>query len=150
MFQNFRNKGIETYELDPCSLDQLSAPELAWKSFFKKTKIELELSTNTDMQQLIEKGIRNGIYHPTYRHAKVNNKYTKGYNKDNKSPYLIYWDANNFYGWIISKKLSWDNFQWEENLFKFYEIFIKRYNQNSYKAYVIEVDDKYPKPLHNL
>ena len=106
VFQNFRNKGIETYELDPCSLDQLSAPELAWKSFFKKTKIELELSTNTDMQQLIEKGIRNGIYHPTYRHAKVNNKYTKGYNKDNKSPYLIYWDANNFYEWIISKKLS--------------------------------------------
>ena len=40
IFQNFRNKCIETYELDPAHL--LSAPGLAWQACLKKTGVELE------------------------------------------------------------------------------------------------------------
>ena len=47
MFENFRNKCIEIYELDPANF--LSAPGLAWQAFLKKTEIELELLTDTDM-----------------------------------------------------------------------------------------------------
>ena len=47
MFENFRNKCIEIYELDPAHF--LSAPGLAWQAFLKKTEIELELLTDTDM-----------------------------------------------------------------------------------------------------
>ena len=35
VFENVRNKCIQTYELDPVHF--LSAPELAWQAFLKKT-----------------------------------------------------------------------------------------------------------------
>ena len=48
---------------------------------FKKTEVKLELSTNVDMQLIVEKGIRGGICHTIRRYAKTNNKYTKDYEK---------------------------------------------------------------------
>ena len=56
VFENFRNKCIETYELDPTHF--LSAPGLAWQACLKKTEVELELLTNSDMLLMVEKRIR--------------------------------------------------------------------------------------------
>ena len=47
IFENFRNKCIEIYELDPAHF--LSAPGLAWQACLKKTEVELELLTNIDV-----------------------------------------------------------------------------------------------------
>ena len=47
VFENFRNKCIEIYKLDPAHF--LSAPGLTWKACLEKTKVELELLTNIDM-----------------------------------------------------------------------------------------------------
>ena len=44
VFENCRNKCIETYELDPAHC--LSASGLAWQACLKKTGAELELLTN--------------------------------------------------------------------------------------------------------
>ena len=96
VFENFRNKCIEIYELDPAHF--LSAPGLAWQACLKKTKVELELLTNIDMLLMVEKGIRDGICQAIHRHAKGNNKYLKNYNKNVISPHLIYLDANNLCG----------------------------------------------------
>ena len=71
VFENFRDKCIEIYELDPAHF--LSAPGLAWQACLKKTKVELELLTDIDMLLMIEKGIRGGICQAIYRHAKANN-----------------------------------------------------------------------------
>ena len=46
VFENFRNKCIETYVLDPAHF--LSAPGLAWQAFLQKTKVKLELLTEID------------------------------------------------------------------------------------------------------
>ena len=56
------------------------------------------------------------------------------------------------YGWAISQKLPVDGFEWveEDDLITFNESFIKNYDKNSDKGYIIEVDVKYPKNLHNL
>ena len=51
IFENFRNKCIEIYELDPAHF--LSAPGLAWQACLKKTKVELELLTNIDMLLMV-------------------------------------------------------------------------------------------------
>ena len=54
-----------------------------------------------------------------YRHAKVNDKYTKHYNKDKEPSYYMYWDMNNLYGDVILQKLPAIGFRWIRNLAMF-------------------------------
>ena len=56
-------------------------------------------------------------------------------------------DANNLYGWAMSQKLPINGFKWVTDLSKFYENFIKSYNENSDTGYFLEVDVEYPKKL---
>ena len=58
------------------------------------------------------------------------------YDKDIKSSYLEYLDANNLYGWAMSQKLPVDGFEWveEDNLLKLNESFIKNYDENCDKG----------------
>ena len=65
--------------------------------------------------------------------------------KNIKSSYLVYLDANNLYGWAMCEKLTVSNFTWAEDLSKFDEKFIKDYDENSDKGYLLEVDVEYPK-----
>ena len=53
MFEKFRNKCIEIYELDTAHV--LSALGLAWQDCLKFTGVKLELSTDNDMLMMIEK-----------------------------------------------------------------------------------------------
>ena len=59
VFENFRNKCIEIYELNPAHF--LSAPGLAWQACLKKTGVKLELLINNDMLMMVEKGVRGRI-----------------------------------------------------------------------------------------
>ena len=148
VYENFRDRYIDTYELDPAHF--LSAPGLAWQACLKMTKVKLELLTDNDMLMMVEKGIRGGVCNAVYRYAKANNKYMKNYNKNIQSSYLEYF-ANNSYGCTMSQKLPVDGFKWiEDNLSKFDEKFIKIYDQNSDKGYILEVDVEYPKNLLKL
>ena len=110
VFENFRNKCLEIYELDPIYF--VSAPGLAWQACLKKTEVKLELLTDYDMISMIEKGIRGGSCQAVDRYAKANNKYMKKYDKNNESSYIEYLDANNFYGWAMSQKLLVKGFKW--------------------------------------
>ena len=143
---------IKEYELDPAHL--LSLPGLVWQACLKKANIELELLTDYDMLLMVEEGIRGGICHSIHRYAKANNKYMKNYNKDEESSYIQYLDANNLYGWAMSKKLPISGFKWINNNetaeHVINEEFIKKYNENDNKSYIFEVDVKYPKRLHEL
>ena len=103
VFKNFRDKCIEIYELDPAHF--LTAPGLVWNACLKKNKVELELLTD-------------------------NNKYMKNYNKNKESPFLIYDDANNLYGWSTCKKLPVGDFKWADDLSMFTEDFIKNLDTN--------------------
>ena len=61
VFENFRIKFLEVYELDPAHFSSL--PGLAWQACLKKTSIKLELLTDYDMLLMVEEGIRGGICH---------------------------------------------------------------------------------------
>ena len=72
VFENFRYKCMEIYELDPDHF--LSAPGLAWQAYLKKTEEELELLTDIDISLMVEKEIRGDICHAINTYAKANNK----------------------------------------------------------------------------
>ena len=50
----------------------------------------------------------------------------------------------------MSQKLPVNLFKWVKNLALFNEIFIRNYDENSDKIYVLEVDVNYPKKLIDL
>ena len=143
VFENFRDKCIEIYGLDPAHF--LSTPGLVWQVCLKKTGVNLELLTDIDMLLMVEEGIRGGICQAIYRYAKANNKYMNNYDKSIESSYLMYLDTNNLYGWAMSQKLPVNGFKWVEKLSKFNERLIKSYNENSDIGYFLEVDVEYPK-----
>ena len=63
-----------------------------------------------------------------------------------ESSYLEYLEANNLYGWAMSKKLPVRTFKWieKDGISKFHEKCIKKYDENSDKCYILEVDVEYP------
>ena len=148
VFENFRIKCTKIHKLDPAYF--LSAPGLAWQTCLKKTEIRLELLTGIDTLLMVEKGIRGGTCHAIHRYAKANNKYMENYDENIESSYLMYFDANNLYRWVVSQKLLVNGFEWVEELSEFDEPFIKSYDENSNKGHILEVDVEYPKNLFNL
>ena len=148
VLESFRDKCLEIYKLDPAYF--LTAPGLAWWACLKKTEVELELLTDNNMLMMFEKGIRGGMCQATYRYAKANNKYMKNYDKNKESSFLMYVDANNLYGWAMSKKLPVDGFKWIDDLTMFTEDFIKSYDEESDIGYMLVADVEYPKNLHVL
>ena len=148
VFENFRNICIKIYKFDPVKF--LSAPGLAWQAALKKTKVKLDLLTDIDMLLMVEKGIRGGICHSIYRHAKANNKCMKDYDKNKELPNIEYWDLNNFYGWEMSQKFPVKNFEWINDTSQFNEDFIKYYNEESDDGYFLEVDVQYLEKLYEL
>ena len=102
------------------------------------------------MLLMVKKGIKIGICHAMHRYEKQINKYMKDYIKDEEEEFLEYLDANNLYGWAMSEPLPVDSFDWIKDLSKTDEDFIKKFDKDSDKEYIIEADVKYPKNLHHL
>ena len=74
----------------------------------------------------------------------------KNYDKNEESLYIQYLDANNLYGCAMSQKLPVNSFKWIEDTSEINEEFIKNYDENNDKGYILAVDVKYLKKLHDL
>ena len=147
VFENFRKTCLEYYKLDPCHY--FTSPGLSWDAMLKMTDIKLELITDVDMFQFIEKGLRGGISYIANRYGKANNKYMKDYKKDKPSKYIMYLDANNLYGWAMSQYLPTGGFKWlKQN--KIDNLDLKKYDKENKKGIILEVDLEYPEKLHDL
>ena len=147
VFESFRRTCLSYYKLDPCHY--FTSPGLSWDAMLKMTKIKLELITDVDMYQFIEKGMRGGISYISHRCSIANNKYMKEYNKKIPSKYIMYLDANNLYGWAMSQFLPTSGFRWLSRK-KIDQLDLAKFTENSSKGLILEVDLEYPKKLHDL
>ena len=110
VFESFRKTCLQHYKLDPCQC--FTSPGLNWDAMLKMTNIILELMTDVDMFQFIEKGMRGGVSYIANRYGKANNKCIKKYNEKAPSKYIMYLDANNLYSWAMNQCLPKGNFKW--------------------------------------
>ena len=147
VFENFRKTCLEYYKLDPCHY--FTCPGLSWDAMLKMTDIKLELMTDIDMFQFIEKGLRGGISYIANRYSKANNKYMKKYDEKAPSKYIMYLDANNLYGWAMSQYLPTGGFRWMKEK-QINKIDLAKYMDDSKKGLIMEVDLEYPEELHDL
>ena len=103
VFENFRNTCVQYYKLDPCHY--FTSLGLSWDAMLKMTGIKLELMTDINIFQFVEKGMRGGISYISNRYGQSNNKYMKEYDEKEPSKYIMYLDVNNLYGWAMSQYL---------------------------------------------
>ena len=113
------------------------------------TGIKLELMTDVDMFQFIEKGLRGGISYIANWYGEANNKYMKEYNKEKPSKYIMYLDADNLYGYAMSQYLPSGGFKWltEKQIEK---IMNKSILPGNKKGYILDVDLEYQEELHKM
>ena len=156
VFESFRKVCLDNYGLDLAHF--YTAPGLAWKVCLKKTDVNLELLKDPDMLLMFERGIGGGITQSVHKWAIVNNPYT-GCKYDPLRPtnYLQCLDANNLYGWAMSQPLPTGEFKWVDienlkggarELKRTIDMMVR--NSNCGVGYLLEVDVKYPRELHDL
>ena len=101
------------------------------------TGIELEKINNIDVHLFLEKGMRGGVSY-----------ISKRYSKSDENTEIMYWDANNLYGYAMIQDLPCSSFKFltqkEINDFNLDSV-----SENSQIGYILEVDLEYFKELHN-
>ena len=144
VFENFRKLCLQQHGLDPAHY--FTSPGLSWDALLKRTGVELELFTDVEMHMFVERGIRGGISMVSKRHAKANNTLVSDYDPSKPNSYIMYLDANNLYGWAMSKPLPKSGFKWKRVMPTEEEIMNKK--ENAKKGWILEVDLEYPAELH--
>ena len=74
------------------------------------TKIELELLCDPEQFLFVENSIRGGVSVVSHRQAIGNNEFVPDYNPNDPSSWILFVDANNLYGYVMSQPLSTGNF----------------------------------------
>ena len=147
IFESFRKTCLQYYKLDPCHY--FTSPGLSWAAMLKMTNIKLELMTDIDMFQFIQKGMHGRVSYIANRYGKANNKYMKNYDVNEPSKYIIYQDANNLYEWAMSQYLPTGGFRWM-NDDEIKQIDLGKYKADGKKGLILEVDLEYPQELHDM
>ena len=108
LFENFR-KACMHGELQAGSMP-LPASGAVLECYVKMTKMELELMSDINMFQFIEKGMSSEISSIMHRYGKAN-KLMQGYVEELVTKYIMYIDANNLYGWAMIQYMPTGGFK---------------------------------------
>ena len=97
------------------------------------------------MYIFFENSTKDGIFCISNNYSNTNNKYLK--NDPKQEPkHIICLEANNFYGYAMSKFLPTSRFKWIDPE----EFDLNKYTSNSSRGCVLEVDLAYSKELREL
>ena len=148
VFSEFREECYLSYGLDPAHY--VSLPGYSWECALKYSGVQLQLITDVDMYQMVEKGIRGGVCSIMQRYSKANNIHMSDYDPEQETISNAYLDANGLYAHSMCQHLPTSAFEWvnAEDL----EDLVKNLVDvpaDSDIGYILEVDLKYPKHLHD-
>ncbi|KYN10054.1 hypothetical protein ALC57_17743, partial [Trachymyrmex cornetzi] len=146
IFENFRDKCIESYGLDSAYYYTLLG--FAWDAMLKHTRVNFELLTDVDMVMFIERGIHGGLSQCSSRYARANNKYMQSYDPSEPSTYLMFFDVNNLYGWAMCQPLPYLRDYIELNI-KFRTLAKNDFEKNLFKLMNNAVFVKTMENVHN-
>ena len=147
IFENFRKTCMKYYNLDPANY--LASPGLAFDSMLLKTGVELEQITDIEMLNMFESMKRGGLcFVGSKRYAKANNKYLPDYDATKESSYIMYWDANNLYGWAMCEYLPYKDLQFIEHNDENYNEAINT-SDTAEEGYILSVDLVFDKEIHD-
>ena len=98
------------WNLDP--LHYYTTLGLAWDAALRMSRVDLELITDEDMYNFVENSIRGGISMISTRHARANSpSFPDTHYSSLPNQNIIYLDANNLYGWVMSQSLLTHGFR---------------------------------------
>ena len=106
--------------------------------YYAYTGVELELITDPDIHQMLEKGMCGGNSNISHRYATSNHPSMDAYNENEEPRTLTYQDANSLYSRAMSQMLPLRGFRRISN-----EIDIL--NVPDQLGYILEVNLEYPK-----
>ena len=126
---------------------ELFISSVARDAMLLKTDVKLDLISDIKMLDLIERPKRGGLcFVGSQRHVKANNKYLDNFDVNKPSNYLMYWDANNLYGWAMSQPLPSVNLKFDDAITL--DEILETSDENK-TGYIIEVDSILPKEIHD-
>ena len=144
VFEKFRNNSLKNYGL--CPNHYLSASALSWDAMLDMKKVELKLIPDPYMYILFELAMRGEVSYIFNRYGKANNKYLKSYDPKLVLKHITHLNANNLYGYAMSKFLLTSWFKWIYPK----EFGISKYASSNSKGCALETDFEYPKELRKL
>lgn len=89
VFENFHKTCLQCYKLDPAHY--FTNPGLSWDAMLNLTGIKLELMSDVDQFQFIEKGMSGGISYIANRYGGANTKYMSNHNPEEASSISCIW-----------------------------------------------------------
>ncbi|GBB93319.1 hypothetical protein RclHR1_02150006 [Rhizophagus clarus] len=114
IWTEFRKVSMESDRLDPSHYTSL--PALSWDSMLKMIGVKIELFTDMDMHDFIEKAKCGGLSMAVHRYFQANNpKMGEAFNPSKPTSWISYVDATNLYGWGMSEYLPIGDYKWEVN-----------------------------------
>ena len=128
-FENFNKICIEEYGTNP--LYCVCLPGYTWQCGMKYTDIKLQTLQDKDKIFLLVNNFRGGVS------SVMGNRYVQS--DDNKK--ILYVDANNLYGWVMSEYLPYDEINFDRNVES--EKILNTSDDSDF-GYFVEVDLKYP------
>ena len=135
------------------SLDQMhyyTTPGLACDAALRMSRVDLQLITDVDMYHFVEKSIRGGISMISTRHAQANRpSFPDTYDSRHPNQNLVYLDANNLYGWAMSRSLPTRGFRFLQQD-EISPLKLQELSDDDGGSYIFQMDLHYPTHLHDL
>jgi hypothetical protein len=146
VFENFRQKSLEDYGLDPAHY--FSTPHFTMDAFLKQSQTSLELILDINQYLLLIEGIRGGLSCVSKRFAQANDPAIPHlFDPSKPTKHILYLDANNLYGKAMMEPLPVGGFCWMERS----ELDLARIlkiKTSASEGCILDCDLEYPSSLH--